>query len=90
MRTTTRKIISKKDTSRFEKSTVYEGIKDKYNGDEKIMQKIWELMGTITSSVFEVIDYDTTNHCAGVNDKKPIPIINEIICEELLFFVTMI
>ena len=90
LRTASRKIISKKDSMRYERSKIYEDIRNKYNNDERIMQKIWELIGTVASSVFEIIDYDNENHKPSDLDGKLVPIINDIVYEELLFFIITI
>ena len=90
VRTATRKIISKKDVSKYERSALYEDLKRKYNNNEKIIQKVWELIGTVASSTFQIIDYDTINHCPGEYDGFTVPMINDIVYEEMLFFIVSI
>ena len=90
MRTVTRKIISKKDTTKYERSKLYEDICKKYNNDERMINKVWELIGMVSTSSFEIIDYDEKNHCAGEYDKCIVPMINDIIYEEMLFFIVSI
>ena len=90
MRTVTRKILSKKDTSKYERSQLYEDICHKYNNDERILNKVWELIGMVATSAFEIIDYDEEKHCAGQYDKCLVPMINDIIYEEMLFFIVSI
>ena len=90
VRTTARKIISKKDTSRYERTQIYEDLKNKYNNDEKIIAKIWELIGAVASSTFEIIDYDESTHSAGQYNGLTVPMINDIIYEEMLVFILSI
>lgn len=90
LRTASRKMISKKDTNRYERSALYEDIKRKYNNDEKSLSKIWELIGTVISSSFEIIDYDDIKKGPSSINGQQVPIINDIICEELLFFIISI
>ena len=51
---------------------------------------IWELIGTVVSSTFEIIDYDPINHCPTQYDGIPVPMINDLVNEEMLFFITSI
>lgn len=90
IRTATRKIISKKDTTKYERSQLYEDLKRKYNNDEHIIQKVWELIATVASSSFEIIDYDPMKHCASDIDHIMVPMINDLIYEEMLFFIISI
>ena len=90
LRSSTRKTISKKDSMRYERSKLYEDIKNKYNNDERILQKIWELIATVASSTYEIIDYDEENHCKGKYDGQLVPIINDILYEEMMFFIITI
>ena len=90
VRMASRKIISKKDVSKYERSTLYEDLKRKYNNNEKIIQKVWELIGLVASSTFQIIDYDTVNHCPAEYDGYTVPMINDIIYEEMLFFIVSI
>lgn len=89
VRTATRKIIGKKDMMRYENAPLYEQLKEKYN-NERVLQKVWELIGTVTSSTFEIIDWDENAHQPSQYDGINVPIINDIINEELLFFITSI
>jgi hypothetical protein len=88
-RVATRKIISKKDMVRMENSALYQQIKMKYN-NPKIEQKIWEFIGGIISSSYEIIDFDEENNCPGKYDGAELPIINDTINEELMIFITFI
>ena len=86
IRTATRKIIGKKDISKYEKSTLYEQICQKYTS-EKVRSKVWELIGMVASSQFEIIDWDNgpTQY-----DGITLPMIQDIIYEEMMFFVVNI
>lgn len=89
LRVASRKIISKKDTIRIENSALYDQIRAKYN-NPKIEQKIWEFIGTIVSSSFEIIDWDENTKSPSPYDGIKVPIINDIINEELMFFISNI
>ena len=90
VRTATRKIISKKDTTRFERTQIYEDLRRKYSNDERILAKIWELIGAVASSTFEIIDYDSTTHQAGQYNGLMVPMVNDIIYDEMLVFILSI
>ena len=89
MRTATRKIIGKKDTAKYENSLLYQQIKEKYD-NENLLQKVWELIATVISSSFEIIDYDIEHHCPTQYDGILVPMINDIVSEEMQFFITSI
>lgn len=89
LRTASRKIINKKDMIRIENSALYEQIKMKY-GNPKIEQKIWEFIGGIISSSFEIIDWDEENMRPSQYDGIRVPMINDIVNEELMFFISSI
>ena len=90
VRSTSRKIISKKDTSRYERTQIYEDLRRKYNNDEKVMAKIWELIGNVASSTFEIIDYDPETGGAGPYNGLNVPMVNDIVYEEMLVFILSI
>jgi len=89
VRLASRKIISKKDMLSIEIDPLYEQIKAKYN-DQKIEQKIQELIGAVISSSFEIIDWDDENHKPGEYDGNIVPMYNDIVKQELMFFITSI
>lgn len=89
IRTANRKLISKKDSIRMENSDLYEQIKRRYN-NPKIEQKIWEFIGTIVSSQYEIIDFDDKTGKPTIYDGEQVPIINDIINEELMIFINNI
>ena len=85
----TRKIISKKDMISMEADPAYEQIRQKYN-NPKIDQKFNELLGSVLSSSFEIIDFDTSTGKPTEWDGQPVPIINDIVKQELSFFILSI
>ena len=89
IRTASRKIVNKRDQLRIEKSTLYEQIQQKYK-NPKIEQKILEFIGVIVSSQFEIIDWDEENGCPTQYDGIKVPMIIDILTEELLFFISFI
>lgn len=89
LRIATRKIISKKDMIAIETDPLYEQLKQKYN-NPKIEQKIYELIGAVMSSSFEIIDWDDEQKCPTPWDGKIVPMINDVIKQELMFFITSI
>ena len=90
IRTASRKIISKKDTTKYERSPLYEDIKRKYNNNEKVLQKGWDLIAMVSSSTFEIIDYDAEKHAPTEYDGCNVPMVNDIIYEEMMFFIASI
>lgn len=90
IRNASRKMINKKDMSRFEASPLYANVRVKYNNDEYVLHKIWELISDVISSQFEIIDYDITTHSPGRYDKLLVPMVDDLVSEELLFFITAI
>lgn len=90
VRQATRKIISKKDISKYERSTLYAQIKQKYNNNEKILNKVWEFIGMVSSSMFQIIDWDDEANKPTEYDGKIVPMINDIVYEEMLFFIAYI
>ena len=89
LRIATRKIISKKDMIAMESDPLYEQIKAKYN-NPKIEQKIYEFIGAVMSSSFEIIDFDPETNQPTKWDGQIVPIINDIVKQELMFFITSI
>ena len=87
IRVATRKSISRKDISKYKKSVLYEQICQKYTSD-KVRDKVWELIGTVASSQFEIIDFKDGK--ATQYDGITLPMIQDIIYEEMMFFVVNI
>lgn len=79
-----RKCVNKKELQNLESSKFYQVIKDKYK-NEKIEKHILSIIATILSSEFRIIDYYDEDL-----DGKIIENIPDIICEEVLMYVTLI
>lgn len=84
VRLITRKNLNKKELTKLESSPYYSKIIDKYR-NEKIEKHILSIIATILSSEFQIIDFydDELNG-------KIIDIIPDIVCEEILMYITMI
>ena len=89
LRIATRKIINKKDMIAIETDPLYEQLKQKYN-NPKIEQKIYEFIGAVMSSSFEIIDWDDNKGEPTAWDGKLVPMINDMVKQELIFFITSI
>ena len=89
LRIATRKIISKKDMIAIETDPLYAQLKMKYN-NPKIEQKIYEFIGAVMSSSFEIIDWDNEKDEPTPWDGKQVPMINDVVKQELMFFITSI
>ena len=83
-RTATRKNISKKGISKYEKSALYQQICQKYTSD-KVRNKVWEFIGTVASSQFEIIDFKDGSPTEY--DGKNLPMIQDLVYEEMFFFI---
>lgn len=83
-RVASRKNINKKELVKLELSPLYQQIKDKYR-NEKVMKHIYSLIATILSSDFRHIDYNDRGNDGGL-----IPIIPELVMEEVLMYITLI
>ena len=84
-RINSRKIINKSNALEIRNANLWNDFKNKYN-NEKIEQQFFDLLGTIKASKFEMIDWDVENDRPGKYDKLEIPMIDDIIDEELLTF----
>ena len=89
LRTASRKMINKKDMIRIENNPLYQQIKYKYK-NAKIEEKIQEFIGTIISSSYEIIDWDNETNSPSMYDGQQVPMISEIITEELIIFISNI
>lgn len=83
-RVASRKNINKKELVKLELSPLYQQIKDKYR-NEKVMKHIYSLIATILSSDFRHIDYNDRGNDGGL-----IPIIPDLVMEEVLMYITLI
>lgn len=84
-RLATRKNVNKKEMTKLESSPLWEEIKNKYRNDKKIEKHIIGLIAQALASDFEIISYDKDEL-----DGQPMLIIPEIICEEILIYITLI
>ena len=82
-----RKMLNKKELTKIQNSKYYTLIKDKYR-NEKVMALINEIIATILSSEFQIIEFDPEQDINGklVNCVA----VPEIIAEEVLMFIAMI
>ena len=88
-RTATRKNVNKKELVRLESSELYNQAKAKYN-NPKMEQSILEIIGKVISSSSALLDSDVDHHCPSDIDGLMVPINNDMIDEELIFFICMI
>lgn len=84
IRLASRKNVNKKELTKLESSPLWEEIKRKYQ-NEKIEKHILSIIAVILSSEFEVIDYGDDE----LNGKQ-ITILPELICEEILMYISLI
>ena len=84
VRLASRKNVNKKELTKLESSPLWDKIKDKYR-NEKIEKHILSIIAVILSSEFEIIDPEDEE----LNGQK-ISIIPELICEEILMYVSLI
>jgi hypothetical protein len=89
IRVATRKSINKKETIKITNGDNWNQILAKYN-NPKLEQRIFEMIGKVNSSTFEIIEYDLKNHCPSERDGVQVPICSDLIDEELSFFILMI
>ena len=84
VRLASRKNVNKKELTKLESSPLWDKIKEKYR-NEKIEKHILSIIAVILSSEFEIIDPEDEE----LNGQK-ISIIPELICEEILMYVSLI
>ena len=84
VRLASRKNVNKKELTKLESSPLWDKIKEKYR-NEKIEKHILSIVAVILSSEFEIIDPEDEE----LNGQK-ISIIPELICEEILMYVSLI
>lgn len=88
-RLSSRKVISKSNTVEIKNAALFQQFQEKYN-NPKVQQQWFELLGTVKSSSFEIIDWDEQNNCPSIYDGKMVPMIDDIIDEEMLIYAVMI
>ena len=90
IRVASRKSMNKKETMEIKACDIWQQIVNIYN-NPKVEQKVIEIIATIEASTFEIIEYDPET---GKGDKDlngvKVPIINDIIRQEVLIYITMI
>ena len=84
IRLATRKNVNKKELTKLESSPLWAKIKDKYRND-KIEKHILGIIAVILSSEFEIIDPEDSEL-----DGQRITVIPELICEEILMYISLI
>ena len=84
VRLASRKNINKKELTKLEMSPLWDQIRNKYRS-EKIEKHILSIIAVILSSEFEIIDPEDME----LNDQK-ISVIPELICEEVLMYISLI
>lgn len=84
LRLASRKNINKKELTKLEGSPLWSMIKNKYK-NEKIEKHILSIIAVILSSEFEVIDPEDLE----LNGQR-IGVIPELICEEVLMYISLI
>lgn len=84
VRLATRKNVNKKELTKLESSPLWDMIKNKYKND-KIEKHILGLIAVILSSEFEIIDPDDKEL-----DGQKITVIPELICEEILMYISLV
>lgn len=84
VRLATRKNVNKKELIKLESSPLWPKIKDKYR-NAKIERHIFALIAVILSSEFELIEPEDTEL-----DGQKITVFPELICEEILIYISLI
>ena len=84
VRLASRKNVNKKELTKLESSPLWAQIKDKYR-NEKIEKHILSIIAIILSSEFEIIDPEDQEL-----DGQKISVIPELVCEEVLMYISLI
>ena len=84
IRLASRKNINKKELTKLEMSPLWAQIKDKYR-NEKIEKHILSIIAVILSSEFEIIEPEDME----LNGQR-ISVVSELICEEVLMYISLI
>lgn len=84
VRLATRKNVNKKEMTKLESSPIYNHIREKYKSD-KIEKHILSIIAAILSSDFDIIDPDDPE----LNGLR-INVIPEMVCEEILMYISLI
>lgn len=78
------KSINVKEKTRMEANRLYDQVKAKYRNSQ-VMDLVLELISKILASKFTIIDYENE----AING-QPVPMINDLIIEEVLMYILMI
>ena len=84
IRLASRKSINKKELTKLESSPLWTQIQNKYRND-KIEKHILSIIAIIFSSEFEIIDPEDLE----LNGQR-ISVIPELICEEVLMYISLV
>ena len=84
LRLASRKNVNKKELTKLESSPLWEKIKEKYRND-KIEKHILSIIAVILSSEFEIIEPEDEEL-----DGQKIQVFPELICEEILMYISLI
>lgn len=84
VRLASRKNVNKKELTKLESSPLWERVKNKYKS-EKIEKHILSIIACILSSEFEIIDPKDKEL-----DGQRLSVIPEMICEEILMYISLI
>lgn len=84
IRLASRKNINKKELTKLEASPLWAHVQNKYRSD-KIEKHILSIIAVILSSEFEIIDPEDLE----LNGQR-ITVIPELICEEVLMYISLI
>lgn len=78
------KSINVKEKARMENNRLYDQVKAKYRNGQ-VMDLVLEMISKILASKFTIIDYENE----AING-QPIPMINDLIIEEVLMYILMV
>lgn len=86
-RSATRKLmnISKRDRLKINPD-ILKTLEVKYAGNQKVIDKIWELAGSILSATYEIIDYNN-QEIEGLELGKDISLFEDVIINEVVKFI---
>lgn len=85
VRLANRKSVNKKELLKVTSSPLWIDVQKKYNHNKRIEDYILSIIGTILSSSFRIIDYQD-----DYLDGRPVVLIPDIICDEILRYVLLI
>lgn len=89
VRLSSRKVISKNNAIEIKSAALFNEFQKKYN-NPKVQQLWFDLLGTVKSSSFEIIGWNAETNSPEDYDGVSLPMIDDIIDEEMLAFAIMI